>query len=114
MSHGIDEYYSFYEELYPRARLSHRCDACGDTIEPGHIYARVSWHFLGTIAGVKRCLRCQKLHLHLREMGNGDSWPAERLDCGEKYSEHWGGEAPAEIQELAFKTGADLQPEVKS
>jgi hypothetical protein len=113
VSHNIDETYSFYEEKYPRARLAHECDACGDAIAPGHIYARVSWHFDGKTESVKRCLRCQKLHLHLRGLGCGETWPAERLDCGEEYEEHWGGEAPPEIQQLAFVTGADLQPETE-
>ena len=58
---------------------------------------------------VKRCLRCQAIHKHLRTVDRwGDTWPAERLDCGESYESEW-GPVPDEIAKLAFLAGADLQ-----
>lgn len=41
MSHAVDEYYTIYEEPIHRARKAHICDACRETISPGHRYARV-------------------------------------------------------------------------
>lgn len=102
MSHGIDETYSVYNEVCRRARKDHTCDACEETISTGHRYMRVGIVFDGKGESVKRCLRCQAIHDHLKEMGKGDTWPAEKLDCGESYESHWDGPPPNEIAALAF------------
>jgi predicted RNA-binding Zn-ribbon protein involved in translation (DUF1610 family) len=102
MSHSVDETYTLYEERFPRARKPHTCMACGERIAGGQRYARVFVLFQGDAETVKRCLRCQQIHEHLREMSPGDTWPAERLDCGEDYEDHWGGEPPDHIAALAF------------
>lgn len=114
MSHSIDEHYSVYNETYPVARKSHQCDACQREIRAGDQYARVFVLFDGTSETFKRCLRCQHIHLHLRDIGScDDMWPAERLDCGEEYSDHWGVEPPEELQSLAFMTDDDAQKELR-
>lgn len=112
MSHSCDEQYAVYAEKRVKARKAHRCGACRETIQPGHYYMRVGTVFDGSASTIKRCLRCQKIHEHLRtkcaEVGY-DMWPDERLNCGMDYEEEW-GELPEEIGDLAFVSGGDLQP----
>lgn len=109
MSHSVDEAYNFYHEPRRRAAKNHTCDACKETIRKGHEYYDVTWKFEGRLEGVRRCLRCQVIHEHLRTLDRFEMWPDERLSCGEEYEEHWGKKPPAEIAELAFITGAELQ-----
>ena len=114
MSHEVDDYYTSYEELLPRARKEHECDACDAKIRKGDRYARI---FIrdseGDASTVKRCLRCQRIHEHLRKLGSPDNmWPAERLDCGEEYEEHWGAPPPDELAKLAFMTDDEAQREL--
>ncbi len=103
MSHSVDEHYSVYSETRRRARKPHTCAACNETISPGRTYHVIFIAFDGDIETLKRCERCQVIHLHLRKLGAGeDMWPAERLDCGEEYKEHWGKEPPPWLAALAF------------
>ena len=109
MSHSVDETYTVYDERRVKARKEHRCGACKNAIQPGHVYVRVFVLFDGRASSIKRCLRCQALHVHLRGMCcDRDMWPAEELDCGMVYEEEW-GDLPEEIAALAFKSGADMQ-----
>lgn len=117
MSHAIDEYYSDYTEVCTKSDSARRCDACRETIPSGVAY----WDIAITHGDpssedpddrdeeeVTRCQRCQAIHLHLRELGkNSEMWPAEALDCGEDYEEHWEKQPPPEIAALAFLTAAD-------
>lgn len=113
MSHSIDERYRVYNERIVRARKLHRCAACDEPIAPGHLYARV---FILDPAGyehpasiVKRCLRCQKIHLTLRQLNDSDEWPDEELDCGETFEEHHRCAPPEELAALAFLTQEEAQ-----
>ena len=110
MSHMVDETYSVYEEPQFRARKEHQCDACRETIRPGDVYTRCFVLFDGKKETHKRCERCQAIHDHLKELGEGETWPAERLDCGESYEGHWGCEPPEEIAALAFWLPGDPLP----
>ena len=101
MSHDVDGYYSVYSERFPRARKDHECHACAETIRRGDRYARVAIVFEG-FEEVVRCMRCQRIHEHLRELEPGYTWPDERLACGEDYEEHWGEKPPDAIAALAF------------
>jgi hypothetical protein len=109
MSHAIDETYDVYSETFHRARKAHRCCACDSTIRRGDRYARIFLIFQRDPELVLRCLRCQTIHKHLRDLDPGATWPAERLDCGEEYAEHWGKQPPAEIAEIAFMTDDEAQ-----
>lgn len=109
MSYQADEKYAVYSERFPRARKPHVCDACRETIRIGDRYARVGTVFDNRAETIVRCLRCQTIHEHLRTLGDGDSWPDERLDCGEEYESHWEQPPPAEIAALAFVTPDDMQ-----
>ncbi len=112
MSGTYDETYAVYNERKVRARKRHTCDACGEPIEPGHRYWRIAGIYSEGVSSWKRCLRCQKIHLHLRSLDPGgyeQLWPDERLSCGEGYRDHWGVDPPPEIAALAFTSAADMQ-----
>jgi len=120
MSLSIDYMYADYTETLRVAATEHTCDACKDPIQVGHRYYDIECLVseanpddedeVDEVDRYTRCLRCQKIHEHLRPMSlKNDMWPAEQLDCGEEYEEHWGKAPPPEIAELAFKSGADLQ-----
>lgn len=126
MSHPIDFAYADYNETLRCAATEHVCDACKQPILVGHRYYDIECLIHEAdevdegdpvefeedeVEKHTRCLRCQKIHLHLRTLSPHEMWPDERLNCGEEYEEHWGKAPPPEIAELAFKTGADLQGE---
>jgi hypothetical protein len=112
MSHYAEETYAVYDERARTAAKEHRCDACCETILPGHRYYVIGMVWDGEARSYKRCLRCQRIHVHLRALGyDNELWPDERLDCGETYEAHWGVEPPPEIAALAFATPAELQGE---
>lgn len=109
MSHEPDEAYAVYNERFPRARKSHICDACKETIRTGDRYAHVGIVFEGEGETIRRCLRCQRMHEELRQMDPGRLWPDERLDCGQKYEEEWGEPPPSDVASLAFLTPDEAQ-----
>jgi hypothetical protein len=115
MSHHCDEHYSVYNERNVVARKPHTCSACHETIAPGHAYTRVFIVWDGQIDVVLRCARCQAIHEHLREVcedkSGGEMWPAEELNCGQEYREHWGVDPPPEIAALAFLLPGEPLPE---
>ena len=112
MSHEIDEIYDAYGEARVRARKVHECDACGDPIRRGDLYTKVGIVWGRSAETVKRCLRCQAIHKHLRALDPGNLWPDERLNCGEDYRDHWGDDPPPEIARLAFMTPDEMQREL--
>lgn len=110
---GDGEPVTVYNERRVRARKPHQCSACKEAIRPGHYYMRIGIVFDGSAEALKRCLRCQALHAHLREKcaaSEDEMWPADRLDCGLTYESEW-GDLPPEIAALAFQTGASMQPD---
>ena len=97
------EPYAVYNEKVVTARKLHTCHACDELISPGYHYVRLGMVFDGHAKTIKRCMRCQRLHEHLRVKGaKMDMYPAERLDCGETYQDHWGEDPPDDIAALAF------------
>ena len=109
MSHQVDERYAVYSETRRRAIKRHKCSACKEAIMPGNTYHVIAIIFEG-VESLKRCERCQKIHMHLRSLGRDDDmWPDERLNCGEEYSEHWGVEPPEDIAALAFALPGEVK-----
>lgn len=105
MSHDIYDAspYAVHDEEHRIAGKAHRCDACHETIAKGHRYVRFFGVWDGMAESVKRCLRCQAIFDHLVVRGNeADMYPAQRLDCGEGYRDHWGEDPPDDIAALAF------------
>lgn|GEM_PF-2111369 len=110
MSYYVEDYYEVYDEKTVRARVEHICDACTEKISIGHLYTRIGIIFEKVAETVKRCLRCQTIHVHIRGLDTGgDSWPDEKLSCGNTYKDHWGVDPPEEIQDLAFVTPDEAQ-----
>ncbi len=111
MSHSCDETYDVYEERYRTAIKSHSCDACGLPIRKGDRYTTIAIVFDGRAERVKRCLRCQAIHEHLRDLAPGEMWPDERLNCGTLYRHEWDRSPPAWLEALAFwNPGEPLPP----
>jgi hypothetical protein len=48
-----------------RARKEHRCHACKETIERGHLYARHTLIYGGEVDETIRCLRCDTIYREL-------------------------------------------------
>ena len=113
MSHSVDECYDVYSEQRVTARKAHACDACREPIAAASTYWRIAIVFDGEAETVKRCERCQKIHMHLRSLDPGASWPAEKLDCGIAYRDHWEFDPPDEIAALAFALPGDAALEAK-
>jgi hypothetical protein len=113
VSSYTDEVCDVYNERERRAVKDHQCQACKETIRAGDAsHCRIFILFEGDEGeprAVIRCLRCQKIHMHLRTLAPGEMWPDEKLDCGEEYTQHWGKEPPAEIAELAFVSQEEMQ-----
>jgi hypothetical protein len=105
--------YDVYDERSVKARKAHICDACKETIAPGHRYWKVSIVFDGTAETVIRCLRCQEIHLAIRrswiERGVDEMWPDEKLNCGEVWEDEHNGPPPIEVAQLAFMTQDEMQ-----
>ncbi len=114
MSHLVDECYEVYRETVRKARKEHECSACRLPIRPGDYYCAVFIVFDHRSRFVRRCGACQTTHLHLRELGDGDMWPDERLNCGLDYEDEWNDEPPEDIAALpllsADERGALLAP----
>ncbi len=113
MSHYADDTYDVYVEVKRKARKEHLCCACSEKIRIGDEYSVTKAVFEGTVRTYKRCLRCQKIHKHLRDVCNdrasGEMWPDEELNCGEEYKDHWGVEPPEEIAALAFALPGEVK-----
>ena len=108
MSHPIDDYYAVYRETFPRSQSPQRCDACDEAIAAGQRFARAAIVSGGRAENVIRCMRCQRIHEHLRNL-DPDAWPEERLDCGTDYEDEWGGPPPDEIVALAFALPGEVE-----
>lgn len=78
----------FHYEYYPefqsaslvRARKGHRCEGCGKTIQPKHLYYYVAGKFEGDFFTTKVCGACQldQYRIHIIELSRGcrhaESW----------------------------------------
>lgn len=113
MSYSAEEKYDVYDERRQRSRKARDCEACCETIRPGDLYYVIGIVYDGTAHSVKRCVKCQRIHEHLRHLGDSETWPREKLNCGEDYEEEWGRPPPEEIQALAFMTPDEAQSSLK-
>lgn len=105
MSHDTydAEPYAVFDEERRVAGKTHMCDACDEPIAKGQSYVRFFGVWDGMAEAVKRCLRCQRIYQHLVDKGAPhDMFPAQRLDCGQTYRDHWDEDPPEDIAALAF------------
>lgn len=108
MSTEFDELADAWSERIRRARQTHRCSACGETIRAADRYSYTAIVYEGTVEQVKRCLRCERIYRHLDATRARDDWsgPYDGIDpylrCGHTYEEVRGTEPPPEIAALAF------------
>lgn len=110
MSVEIEGYCEVWKIEQRRARKEHACDACGETIQPGHVYANHFTVFRGDAENVKRCLKCETIYQHLCSLeDDADFQPDIRLACGHTYEENWNRPPPDEIARLAFMTPDEIQ-----
>jgi hypothetical protein len=112
MSHQTEGTYDVYEEIGRTARKPRRCSACNETIRPGNKYIYVAMLYDGEWSNVTRCLRCQRIHDHLKSRcrdSHDQLWPNERLNCGESYQAIWEEDPPEEIAALAFALPGEVK-----
>jgi RNase P subunit RPR2 len=108
VSYAADETYDVYNERFPRARKEHQCDACLETIVGGQRYARIGIVYDGRAGTIVRCMRCQKIHEHLRTVLDSEEWADERLNCGHTYQQRHECDPPEDIAALAFALPGEI------
>jgi hypothetical protein len=86
-----------WESERRRARKEHRCDACDESIQPGHLYQHTFWVFDGEAGSYKHCRRCWTIYKALGPEAN------PLLDCGTVWND-----PPPEIEALAFALPSDI------
>lgn len=94
-----------WDGTWPRARKSHSCQACAETIEPGHLYHRLASLYEGQWDHWKHCRRCWAIFEAIvdkfRDDGAGPVAVDLGLDCGESWKDVF-GDVPPEVEALAF------------
>lgn len=81
----------FWNETTPVARVQHKCDACGQTIEAGQPYSRMAGKFDGDFFTVKQHVECRAAEIAIaREKGlfGGEDW-VHLNDLDEPDDLHW-------------------------
>lgn len=105
MSHA-DEFYRVSSGALKVARKAHRCDACRETIQPGHTYYRHAGLLYGEWDHTKQCLRC---HAMFEAISARSRDPVLfTLDCGTSWEDAFGEPCPTEVEALAFTLPGDL------
>lgn len=51
----------FYRAIERKARVTHRCDECGDLILPGQRYERCASKCDGSVSSWAHCLKCARI-----------------------------------------------------
>lgn len=89
-----------------RARKPHKCDACKEPIERGHLYVRHTLIYAGQVDETVRCLRCDAIYQQLVVIHRADNERAlqERWASRQRgYVEHpIGDPRRAEQQRLLY------------
>jgi hypothetical protein len=100
----------FQTEYWIKARKHHQCETrdCDINIRPGDRYHRNVVGFEGTVTVEKHCARCWAIVEALWKAGA--QCIDMRLDCGEKWEDHW--DPGAEPGHLAFMTADEAQAQL--
>lgn len=102
----VDYTPSFQETSQPTARKRHRCDACGEAIEPKQRYVRIFCVWEGEPMTIKHCRRCNAISDAL--FAAGAETVDFELDCGETWESAFGVSPPDDVAALAFAIPADF------
>lgn len=96
---------------WQRARLSHQCFACRETIRIGDRYHVTHQRYDGALESYKHCARCWQICEAL--WANGAEAIDFGLNCGETWEDAMGA-LPAAIAALAFLTPDEAQQAVQA
>lgn len=113
MSYEIEGWASFYRSTTRRARIAHRCSACGLQVAPGERYQEIRLAYEGRAETIKRCGRCETMYQHLRSLCDGFTGIDQALDCGLDYRDEWGKEPPEDVQAVIFATSDEASALLK-
>jgi hypothetical protein len=101
---------NFRSEEWRKARKAHQCDAvgCDINVRPGDRYHVLTYGYEGRVARYKHCARCWAICEALWSAG------AEgidlRLDCGERWVDHWSAAEPTHLAFMTADEGQRLAP----
>lgn len=96
--------------LIRKSRVTHKCDACSETIPIGSSYTKVTKIFDGIVERIRRCVRCELIYEHLRGLPRDyDEFIDDRLACGHTYEERHGCPPPEDVASLAFALPDDFK-----
>ena len=110
---GDSEASQIWSEVTRTSRKERKCTACGETIERGHKYVRVTSLYDARWQNVAvRCWRCELIYRHLQSIMPSDEEPEPNLDCGHTYERKWKRSPPEHIARLAFLTPDEAQREL--
>ncbi len=92
-------------DRWRKARMSHACCACRESIQPGYRY-----HFMAVLIGghvetYKHCARCYAILSAIWAEGEAAQY---ELDCGESWEDVI-GDLPDDVARLAFMTPDEAQ-----
>ena len=101
-------------DVYPtehlrRARVAHKCDACGEAIRRGDRYSYTFSVFEGEPDTVKRCARCEMMYRALVPIQPEDTACDPELKCGHTWEDNFDGPPPDDVARLAFVTPDEAQ-----
>lgn len=94
------------DERWRKARIEHRCFACGEGIRPGDLYHVLSGKWDGRWERYKHCARCWSMFALLAAE---TCEPVDlSLDCGEVWEN-----PPDDVAALAFMTPDEAQDRLR-
>lgn len=102
-----DEPCAVWNEVAVRARKSHVCTGCRETIAAGHQYRRTTTIYDGSVDVFKHCLRCAAMVDALRGYVDSDAFTTDTLylNCGQVWED-----PPEHIAALAFWSPGEPLP----
>ncbi len=97
---------SVYRKVTRVARKRHRCCACDEAIEPGHVYRYIAGLWDGHFNDFKQCARCALMYEAIVEVLPPSESARLELDCESLWIDVFTVPQP---EHLAFLTAAEAQ-----
>jgi hypothetical protein len=104
-----EEPFDVYRDGIRRARVAHKCSACGETIRRGDQYHYTFTVFEGSAETIKRCARCELMYRVLVPIQSDDMACDPELKCGHTWEDNFREPPPPEVAALAFLTPDEAQ-----